>query len=111
VWDLKAYYRQFHLPSSTWTSHQRVWVQDEGPSIVVDQAMMFGDRPASNWAMRFSGFIAYMVAKVSNDFAPVSDAVRQAFQLIRWMDEQNPDGQQTELIHSFVTCFIDDFGM
>ena len=48
MWDLKGWYRQFHVPPTTWATHQRVWAQKEGPSVVVDQAMMFGDRPASS---------------------------------------------------------------
>ena len=111
MWDLKGYYRQFHLPPRTWATHQRSWVQDEGPSIVVDQAMMFGDRPASNWAMRFSGFISFMVAEVANAFESQSPEVRKSFALLRWAEENVEGVSKVELVHSFVTCFIDDFGM
>jgi hypothetical protein len=41
-----------------------------GPSVIADMALMFGDAPASNWAMRFSGFIAFMVASVLNELVP-----------------------------------------
>lgn len=110
MWDLKGYYRQFHLPPATWATHQRVWAQDEGPSVVVDQAMMFGDRPASNWAMRFSGFIAHMVAEVANAHESESPKVRKAMQRLRQMDARDPDDAAYSAIHSFITCFIDDFG-
>ena len=78
--------------------------------MVVDQAMMFGDRPASNWAMRFSGFIAHMVAEVANAHESESPKVRQAMQWLRQMDERDPDDAAYSAIHSFITCFIDDFG-
>ena len=78
--------------------------------MVVDQAMMFGDRPASNWAMRFSGFIAHMVAEVANAHESESPKVREAMKRLRTMDEQDPDDATYSAIHSFVTCFIDDFG-
>ena len=78
--------------------------------MVVDQAMMFGDRPASNWAMRFSGFIAHMVAEVANAHESESPKVREAMQRLRKTDEQDPDKAAYSAIHSFITCFIDDFG-
>ena len=110
MWDLKGWYRQFHVPPTTWATHQRVWAQNEGPSVVVDQAMMFGDRPASNWAMRFSRFIAHAVAELANAHESQSTRVRQAMRLLRWADEQADAEPSPKLVHSFVTCFIDDFG-
>ena len=76
----------------------------------MDQAMMVGDRPASNWAMQFSGFIAHMVAEVANAHESESPKVREAMRLMRWLDGQDPDNTTSSAIHSFVTCFIDDFG-
>ena len=73
--------------------------------------MMFGDKPASNWAMRFSGFISFMVAEVANSFESESPAVRKSFALLRWAEKHAGGVSKVELVHSFVTCFIDDFGM
>jgi hypothetical protein len=78
---------------------------------VVDHSMMFGDRPAANWAMRLSGFIADLTATVANECAPVSARVRESFERLRAVAAEDPDLPQPELLHSFVSCFIDDFSM
>jgi hypothetical protein len=57
-------------------------VQDNGPSTILDRTVMFGDAPASNWAMRLSGFIEYLAAEVSNRFQPDSDDAKLAAQLL-----------------------------
>lgn len=77
---------------------------------MMDHAMMFGDAPASNWAMRLSGLIAYLVATIVNALEPESTVVRIAFRLIKWA---HSTGEITNprLLHSFVSCFIDDFCM
>jgi hypothetical protein len=52
-----------------------------------------------------------MVAEVTNTFESQSPEVRKYFALLRWAEE-NVDGvSKVELVHSFVTCFIGDFGM
>jgi len=82
-----------------------------GPAVIADMALMFGDAPASNWAMRFSGFIAYMVSSVLNELVPKSPVVQSALGLLQWMNSVQWDNRQWSLIHSFVSCFIGDFGL
>ena len=108
--DEKSYYRQFHTPPSTWPSHMRLWCNDKGAAHVGDKAMMFGDAGASNWAMRLSGKIAHCTATVANSFQPSTEAVRLAFRIIDAMVENGSLSKETQWnIHTFVSCFIDDF--
>ena len=111
MWDLASYYRQIHTPPINWASHCRAWVGDSGPSVVVDHAVMFGDAPASNWAMRLSGLIAHLVAEVVNAAEPTDPRVQLAFRLQRWADKNDPNKAPAQLLHSFVSCFIDDFSI
>ena len=104
--DLASYYRQLHLPPVTWPSHCRLWSNDKGTASVADKAMMFGDKPASNWAMRLSGSIAHATAVVANSFQPATESVRLAFSIIEAPQEAGADDR---CIHTFVSCFIDDF--
>jgi hypothetical protein len=68
--------------------------------------MMFGDKPASNWAMRLSGSIAHATAVVANSFQPATESVRTAFRVIETLQQAGDDHR---CIHTFVSCFIDDF--
>ncbi len=111
MWDLQSYYRQFHTPAANWASHCRSWVDQDGPCTIVDHAMMFGDRPASNWAMRLSGLMADLTATVANACPSASPRVRRSFERLRQDWEANPGQGELVLVHSFVSCFIDDFSM
>jgi hypothetical protein len=73
--------------------------------------MMFGDAPASNWAMRLSGLIAHLVAEVANSVEHNDPRVQLAFRLLRWAEHNDPKLPPVQLLHSFVSCFIDDFSI
>lgn len=111
MWDLENYYRQFQTPALTWVTHCRSWVGDDGPSIVVDHSMMFGDRLAANWAMRLSGFLADLTAIVANECNSLSPVVQESLDRLRAAADADPEMPTPALIHSFVSCFIDDFSM
>jgi hypothetical protein len=107
---MASYYRSFHLPPVTWPSHCRIWASDRGAMTVTDRAMMFGDRPASNWAMRFSGAIAHAVAVVANSYQPSTAQARAALRVVEALEEDGTFGPEVaRRIHTFVSCFIDDF--
>jgi hypothetical protein len=73
--------------------------------------MMFGDKPASNWAMRLSGFMADVTAAIANASNPVSPRVQESFDRLMAAWEEDPSLPHPRLLHSFVSCFIDDFSM
>ena len=114
MWDLAAYYRQIPAHPCTYATHLHTWVQDAGPSIVLDTAVMFGDAPASNWAMRLSGFVAHLTAEIANRFCPDDERAQLSARLLDWARENagaaTTDGRFA-LVHTFVTAFIDDFSM
>ena len=88
----------------------RLWCNDKGAAHVGDKAMMFGDAGASNWPMRLSGKIAHCTATVANSFQSPTDEVRLAFRIIDTMVENGALSSETRWnIHTFVSCFIDDF--
>ena len=96
----------------SFSTHMHTWVQDDGPSTILDLAVMFGDAPASNWAMRLSGFIAYLAADVSNQFQSEAADGRVAAQLLDGLREEQAADEEDprfSLIHTFITAFIDDF--
>ena len=112
MWDLAKYYRQLHSHPVYFPTHLHTWVQDNGSSTILDLAVMFGDAPASNWAMRLSGFIAYLAAEVSNCFQPDSKDAKLAAQLLdysRLAQEAEEDDPRFSLLHTFITAFNDDF--
>jgi hypothetical protein len=88
-----------------------VWVDEDGPSTIMDHSMMFGDKPASNWAMRLSGLMADLTATVANACPAASPRVRDSLERLRKDWEANPGMREPLLVHSFVSCFIDDFSM
>ena len=112
MWDLAHYYRQLHSHPVSFPTHLHTWVQDNGPSTILDLAVMFGDKPASNWAMRLSGFIAHLAAEVSNRFQPEAEDAKLAAQLLdysRLAEGAEEDDPRFSLLHTFITAFIDDF--
>lgn len=114
MWDLSKYYRQLHSHPSSFASHMHTWAQPDGPSIILDSAVMFGDAPASNWAMRLSGFVAWLASEVANRFQPDSDDAKLAARILDWARSEakaEEDDPRFSLIHSFISAFIDDFSI
>lgn len=109
VWDMAAYYRQFHQPPAGWATLCRTWVQDEGASILLDHKMMFGDKSAASWAMRLSGLIAHLVEEVANTL-PVGDetVARARAKVAQAHESGSADEVWYATRHVFVNFFIDD---
>ena len=75
---------------------------------------MFGDAPASNWAMRLSGLVAYLTAEVANRYTPRDAKATLSARLLQWAREAAGAADadsRFSIVHSFVTAFIDDFSV
>ena len=47
-------------------SHMQLWSDADGPFLIQDWRMMFGCRAAASFASRVSGFISWLMDRVSD---------------------------------------------
>jgi hypothetical protein len=65
--DWSAWYRQFALIAAAVPSHLQLFCDElDGPHLVADSAMMFGDAAAANVASRLSGLVVWLMHLIAD---------------------------------------------
>jgi hypothetical protein len=65
--DWSAWYRQFALIAAAVPSHLQLFCDElDGPHLVADSAMVFGDATAANVASRLSGLVVWLMHLIAD---------------------------------------------